>query len=81
MGWDRKHPYSYLMDRIKFNFSDMDVSGNPLYFGFVEKDGEWKIMEFNTTNNTMRYAFGSSDYTTNWTNRAGLTYRYYDEEQ
>jgi hypothetical protein len=79
MGWDRLHPYSYMMDKIKFNFSDMDVASNPMYFGFIEKDGAWKILEFNTTNGTMRYAMGTTSYTTNWTNRAALTYKYYYE--
>jgi hypothetical protein len=45
------------------------------YFGYLRKDGSWAIMKSTTsTAAVVTYAIGSSDYSTNWTNRASLTY-------
>ena len=60
--------------------TDFDESGDPAYYGFLDKDGNWVIMEVNETNGTVRYDSGSSAYTTAWTGRAGLTYNYFDVE-
>ena len=77
----QRHPTWELVeifDVQKYRFSDMDVSGDPLYVGYVDPDGAWYIMEFNNASGTARYVKGSSGYTTAWTNRAAQTYGYYN---
>lgn len=56
--------------------SDTDDTSNPKYYGFLDKFGNWYILRENTSTKTYRYCKGSNDYTTNWTNRASLTYDY-----
>ncbi|HHD92284.1 MAG TPA: hypothetical protein ENL06_01500 [Candidatus Portnoybacteria bacterium] len=58
-----------------YHISDIDDS-SPAYYGFVDKDGNWYIMKEDT--GTYRYCKGTTDYSTNWSNRASLTYDYYD---
>jgi len=77
----QRHPTWELVEILelqKYRFSDMDVSGDPLYVGYVDPDGAWYIMEFNNASGTARYVKGSSGYTTAWTNRAAQTYGYYN---
>lgn len=59
-------------------------SSNPSirYTGFVDQSKNWYIMEQNVTNGTYRYAKGNhpeTTYTTNWSNRESLTYKYFYE--
>ena len=80
MPWDREHPFMYLQESLCYKVCDTDDSGNPKYYGFVNKSGKWMIMnETDGATNSFRYCSGESDYPTNWTNRASLTYGYYDE--
>lgn len=58
--------------------ANYDDASNPVYLGKVDSTGNWIIVEINTTNKTNKLAAGTSEYTTNWTNRAGLTYANYD---
>ena len=58
-----------------YKFSDIDDSDTS-YFGFVKTDGSWYILQLSSTG-TGRYYAGSSNYTTNWTGRAALSYDYY----
>ena len=62
-----------------YKATDVDDSGAVKYYGHTDVDGEWYILEEDTSGAvaTYRYVKGSSDYTTNWTNRALLTYDYY----
>jgi hypothetical protein len=60
----------------QYGISDIDSGGGTEYYGYVDKDGNWCIMEVTAT--TVRYAVGSSDYITNWTGRAALEYGYFD---
>lgn len=62
----------------QYKISDADETGAIKYYGFLDADGAWYIMEENTTANTYRYSRGSSAYTTAWTGRAGLTYGYFN---
>ena len=64
---------------VKYKISDKDDDSDPSYYGFISKEGYWYILEINDSNNTFRYAFGSSSYTTNWSNRATLSYDYYSD--
>jgi hypothetical protein len=63
-----------------YKVSDIDTSTSTQYFGFIDYNGNWYIIQFNTTANTVRYAAGneSNSYSTNWTNRTSLTYTYYN---
>ena len=61
----------------KYFVSDVDESGDPKYYGFLTTSGAWYILQ-NTSETTFRYFAGTSDYPTNWTNRASLSYDYYN---
>lgn len=54
--------------------SDIEESTTS-YFGFVNSAGGWYIMKVDS--GAYRYIKGDSDYTTNWTGRAGLSYDYF----
>ena len=58
--------------------SDIDESGDPAYYGFLDKAGNWYILEVNTASGTYRYEVGASAYSTAWTNRATQSYGYFD---
>lgn len=55
--------------------ADSDESTATKYYGFTDPDGKWYILRDAGTN--YRYAKGDSGYSTNWTNRASLSYDYY----
>lgn len=59
-----------------YKISEIDDS-NPTYFGFVDKTSKWFIMQ-ETDTGAFRYVKGDINFATNWTNRASLTYDYYD---
>ena len=63
-------------DLSSYVASDITTAGDPLYYGFLRSDGAWYIMK--ETGGTYRFIKGASDYTTNWTGRAGLSFGYYD---
>lgn len=60
-----------------YKFSDMDTAASTMYFGSCNADGGWMIMEFDSTAGTMRYAKGTSGYSTAWTDRALQSYGYF----
>lgn len=60
-----------------YGISMVDSASYPAYYGFVNKDGAWYILQENPQN-TFLYAKGGSSFSTNWTGRAGLTYASYD---
>jgi len=62
----------------KYHLSDMATTTDPCYFGYVDADGNWFIMELSESSGTARYVKGTSSYTTAWTNRATQTYGYYN---
>lgn len=57
--------------------SDIDDALEDKYFGYLGKEGNWYIMRQN--GGEYRYTRGLSNYQTGWTNRASLTYTYFDE--
>ena len=63
-------------DKVFYFATDLDKSSDPKYYSFVEPNGTWFIIRENQSLGQIRYTKGKSDYTTNWTNRAGLTYGY-----
>ncbi len=60
-----------------YKISEVDDS-TPAYYGFVDKTGAWFIMQEGGSG-AYRYIKGASSFSTNWTNRAGLTYQYFDQ--
>ena len=53
-----------------------NAEGGYNYYGNIRKNGEWAIMRENTAQTQYRFKLGASNYATNWTNRASLTYGY-----
>lgn len=50
-----------------YSISNIDTSTNIHYYGFLNKDGDWYIIQENTDNNTLKYSKGDSGYaTSNW---------------
>jgi len=59
-----------------YRITELDDSV-PSYYGFVNKTGAWFIQR-EEASGANRYTKGTSDFATNWTGRAGLTYGYFD---
>lgn len=59
-----------------YKITDIDDS-TPAYYGFMDKTSAWFIMKEDSSG-AYRYTKGSSSFSTNWTNRASLTYDYFD---
>lgn len=72
---------SYLVATIfdNYHISDIDDASTVKYYGFVDADGNWYIMKEDTSVSpkTYRYVSGNVDYTTNFTDRASLSYNYF----
>lgn len=65
-------------DRLgRYKAADIDKSGDPEYYGFVDIDGAYYIMEY-TVNTSIKYTKGSSGYSLAWTNRATQSYDYFN---
>jgi hypothetical protein len=63
-----------------YNISDIDDSGTIRYFGFINKDGAWYILQEDTTNSTIRYRVGDSSYLAAWGVRAsGSSYSLFND--
>lgn len=60
-----------------YEVAEIDDSSTPSYYGFLKKTGAWYVMKENSSG-AYRYAKGSSSFSTNWSNRASLTYDYFD---
>ena len=62
-----------------YKISEIDDS-SPSYYGFVDKDGDWFIMKESSTGQYKYYKKTGSDndFTTDWPNRGGFTYLYFD---
>lgn len=48
------------------------------YFGYLNREGHYYIMEANDTNGTYRFVTGTSGYATAWAARQTLSYDYFD---
>lgn len=57
--------------------ADIDDASSVQYYGYTDNKGAWYVRQYDTSvaPKTIRFAFGQSAYTTNWTNRANLTYK------
>ncbi len=60
-----------------YEISDEDNASIPKYYGYLNTSGLWIIQQYNETTGAYRYFQGRSDYSTNWTNRASLSYGLY----
>ena len=60
-----------------YKIAQLDDSA-PAYYGYLDKDGNWFILKVDDTTGEYRYTKGASNFSTNWTGRAGLTYALYD---
>ncbi len=62
-----------------YKISEIDDS-SPSYYGFVDKDGDWFIMEESSTGQYKYYKKIVTDdtFTVEWPNRGGFTYLYFD---
>src|SRR3989344_3657104 len=47
------------------------------YYGFINKTGGWYIMKEDPDIGSIRYAKGSANFTSSWTNREQITFDYY----
>ncbi len=60
-----------------YTLAQLDDSGATTYYGYLNKDSAWYILKEDSSGN-YRYVKGSSSFSTNWTNRASLSYDYFD---
>lgn len=62
---------------IQYKVSDLDEAGATKYYGFLDKDGNWYIIQLTAT--AARYFKGSTGtYIASWAARVGLAYNYFD---
>lgn len=72
-----KHP----TDGYKITQLDDTSSATYAYYGFINKSGAWYIQRETLSGGSAGqylYSKGASSFSTNWTNRASLTYDYFD---
>lgn len=62
----------------EFHISDQDESSDPKYYGYLNNEGGWLIMQANESAGTFRYVIGKGDYATKWASKATLTYKYFN---
>jgi hypothetical protein len=60
-----------------YKISQVDDASSPAYYGYLNSDGLWYIMEEDSSG-TYLYARGTTAFLTNWGNRDGLSYDYFD---
>ncbi len=60
-----------------YNISDIDKTGDPVYYGMTRFDGKYYIIQRTKSTGTWRYTKGDSDYTTAWANKTSESYDYY----
>jgi len=67
---------------VLYELSDVDEAlTSTTYCGYLNNTGGWIIIRYYADGGVtqIRFAIGDSDYTTNWANRTGLTYKLYSE--
>ena len=65
---------------VNFQIADIDDTPPLSYYGYLDAQGGWYIMQDDTsiTVEAIRFARGTSEYTSNWGSREVLNYGYYD---
>jgi len=84
--------YSYKLHQkgdhlVHYELSDSDEAADPHYYGYLNSDGGWLIMEWNMAAGTYRYCAGTTPayktaLTGAWAKRADplvIVYVYYNE--
>lgn len=61
-----------------YKISEVDYGINT-YYGFIDENDGWFIMEQDTNAGTYRYIKGNANFPDNWKNRENLTYDYYNK--
>lgn len=62
----------------RYQLANYDVSASPIYIGKVDSIGGWMIKRIDTSAGVSTYFKGDSNYATNWSNRASLSYDSFD---
>jgi hypothetical protein len=64
--------------KASYSATDLDDTGSTKYYGFVRSNGAWYIMreEVVSSITQFRFASGTDNYVSSWTNRATLSYDY-----
>ncbi len=57
-----------------YKMDDFDVSSDPKYVGYQDKDGNYYIARYNIASPAVDYTKGTSGYAAAWTNRAAESY-------
>ena len=57
---------------------EMDEANDTKYYGYISYAGAWIIQRIVTSTGEVRYCKGKDGFSTNWTNRASLTYNYFN---
>lgn len=61
-----------------YTLAQIDDALTVIYYGYLDKTGNWYILKEDVSASTYRYFKGASSFTTNWTNRASLAYDFFD---
>lgn len=61
---------------VSYKITDLDTTAATQYFGYTNASGNWYIMQL--TSSAARYIKGDGGYSSSWTNRATLTYQYFN---
>lgn len=59
-----------------YKISEID-EGDVSYYGFINIDGAWLIMQEGMDGSSFRYAKGNTDFPSSWTKRESLKYDYF----
>ena len=55
-----------------YQLANIDVAGDPLYLGYLDKNGLWYLKKISISAGTVEYCKGDSGY--NWAGRVGAAY-------
>ena len=71
---------SHPLGGVSFGYyiHEADESADPRYYGYVDHRGAWIIMRQVVATGVHRYCAGKTDFSTNWTGKAALSYDYYN---
>jgi hypothetical protein len=62
------------------NANSDENTGGTSYYGFIDTEGNWYVMKRveSGVTATITFSRGTTNYSTNWTDRASLTYATFD---
>jgi uncharacterized protein YqkB len=59
--------------------ANLDISGTPMYFGYLDKIGNWYIKQLNLSTGVVGYIKDSVGYPSAWSSKESLTYLPFDQ--